>query len=96
MLLKLIAGLKNGSLFNGQTDKSSDKLKIMNYEIQLKKINDLMIENFQNIFSSNNVGAEFTNYGGIKPPEEILKLLDDIGNENYKGKNKNFLRSTMD
>jgi len=59
----------------------------MEYEIQLKKMNDLMIENFKNIFSSDNLGKEFSNYGGIQPPSEIITLLDDIGKENYKGKN---------
>jgi hypothetical protein len=64
-----------------------EELKIMNLNIKSIKLEELMIENFKNIFSSNNFGTEFTNYGGIKPPEEIIKLLDNIGNENYKKKN---------
>jgi hypothetical protein len=74
-------------LYGALFDDSKD-IKIMDKKINLKDFNDMMILNFQNIFSRNNLGNEFSNYGGINPPDEILKLLDDIGNENYKGKNK--------
>jgi hypothetical protein len=47
-------------------------------------IDKVMIDNFKRLFSSNVFSVEFSNYGGIKPPQSIINLLSAIGDANYK------------
>ena len=51
-------------------------------------IDDVLKDNFIALFSANVFSTEFTSYGGIKPPEEIINLVKNIGEINYKNKNE--------
>lgn len=74
----------------GKIFEDNNTISLFGLKNNMENINldDLMIENFNNIFN-NNFGPEFTNHGGIKPPQEIIDLLSFINKENYKNKNKN-------
>jgi len=45
------------------------------------KLNKKLLKNFANVVDPNNFSKDFTNYGGIKPPEDIIALLSAIFNE---------------
>jgi len=42
------------------------------------EIKQKTFEMFKTVFNSDNFGKSFTNDGGVKPPQEIIKLLSDI------------------
>lgn len=71
----------SGNFFN-------DNENIITYGgFELDAINETVDEdlkdNFKKLFTSNNFSGEFTNFGGIPPPMEIINLINSIGDENY-------------
>lgn len=56
----------------------------MDLHVTDNDIDKVMIDNFKNIFSPNVFSSEFTNYGGIKPPQSIINLITKIGECNYR------------
>jgi hypothetical protein len=56
----------------------------MDLHVTENDINKVMIDNFKRIFSSNVFSSEFSNYGGIKPPQNIINLITKIGEYNYR------------
>jgi hypothetical protein len=56
----------------------------MDLHVTDNDIEKVMIDNFKNIFSPNVFSSEFTNYGGIKPPQSIINLITKIGECNYR------------
>lgn len=53
-------------------------------------IKNMNFVNFKNIFNINSFTKSFTNYGGSKPPEDIVDLLNKINNDATSGtKNPN-------
>ena len=67
---------------NESSNKSADSG--MDLHITENDIKKVMIDNFKRIFSSNVFSSEFSNYGGIKPPQNIINLIIKIGEFNYK------------
>jgi len=73
-------------------DDSQPTIKYGGMELHVTEndINKVMMENFRKLFSSNVFSSEFSNYGGIKPPQNIINLISKIGDSNYRGiKNNN-------
>ncbi len=56
----------------------------MDLHVTENNIKNVMIDNFKRIFSSNVFSSEFSNYGGIKPPQNIINLITKISESNYK------------
>ena len=56
----------------------------MDLHVTENDINKVMIDNFKRIFSANVFSSEFSNYGGIKPPQNIINLITKIGEYNYR------------
>jgi hypothetical protein len=56
----------------------------MDLHVTENNIEQVMIDNFKRIFSANVFSSEFSNYGGIKPPQSIINLITKIGEYNYK------------
>jgi hypothetical protein len=61
----------------------------MDLHITKNNIDEVLIDNFKRIFSSNVFSSEFSNYGGIKPPQNIINLIIEISNCNYKDHKNN-------
>ena len=72
----------NGNFFN---DQDSIKYGGLQLQVSNNNINEVSISNFKNLFSSNVFTGEFNISGGIKPPQEIMNLIDSIGLSNYRG-----------
>ena len=49
-------------------------------------------QNMTNIFNRNNFSSGFTDYGGIKPPKEILSIIDEINKRVNGIKNPDHLK----
>ena len=56
----------------------------MDLHVTENNIKNVMIDNFKRVFSSNVFSSEFSNYGGIKPPQNIINLITKISEYNYK------------
>jgi len=92
--------LKDGVGFDAVTSGANIKFKLnadifgdseptikyagMDLHVTENDIDKVMIDNFKRLFSSNVFSVEFSNYGGIKPPQSIINLLSAIGDANYK------------
>jgi hypothetical protein len=59
------------------------------------EIYKLCIERMISVFSSNNFGIGFTNYGGVPPTKEFLNSLDSIVSKLEYIKNKYFISGTL-
>lgn len=75
----------NGGFFGD----NEETIKLAGFDLKVTNndTNEVLIDNFKRLFSSNVFASEFVNYGGIKPPSEIINLLNSIGESNYKFKN---------
>lgn len=47
-------------------------------------VNDELKNNFKSLFSTNIFTGEFTQYGGTRPPGEIISLMEKISDQNYE------------
>jgi len=97
--------LKDGIGFDNVTNGSNIEFKLnadffgdseptikyagMDLHITKNNINEVLVDNFKRIFSSNVFSSEFSNYGGIKPPQNIINLITEIGNCNYRDHKEN-------
>ena len=61
----------------------------MDLHVTENDINKVMIDNFKRVFSANVFSSEFSNYGGIKPPQSIINLITKIGEYNYRDYKQN-------
>jgi hypothetical protein len=77
----------NGDIFNDE--KSEIKYAGLDLKVTENDINKVLIDNFNRLFSPNVFALEFVNYGGIKPPAEIIHLLESISECNYRGRQNN-------
>ena len=96
--------LKDGTGFDAVTSGANIKFKLnadffgdseptikyagMDLHVTENDIDNVMIDNFKRLFSTNVFSAEFSNYGGIKPPQNIINLITEIGDANYKDHKK--------
>lgn len=92
--------LKDGTTFDNITNGSNIKFKLnadffgdseptikyigMDLHVTENDIDTILIDNFKRLFSPNVFSSEFSNYGGIKPPQNIINLLTAIGDANYR------------
>ena len=53
-------------------------------------VDEVLAENFTNLFSENIFNGEFSQYGGIRPPEEIVDLIRNISERGFEHISKNF------
>ena len=65
-------------------EESNIKYAGIDLHVTENDIKKVMIDNFKRIFSSNVFSSEFSNYGGIKPAQNIINLITKIGEYNYK------------
>ncbi len=76
-------------LSNIQNMSNNKRYKIHAKMFDETGVDDLCFETFKRIFNPNSFTNVFTNQGGNKPPENIIKLLDKISNETNSSNNKN-------
>jgi len=77
----------NGDFFGDS--EPTIKYAGMDLHITKNNVDEVLVDNFKRIFSSNVFSSEFSNYGGIKPPQSIINLIIEIGNCNYKNHKSN-------
>lgn len=81
---------KYQELEGGLESTNFDKVKVLNYshriygeiyDDDIDKINEININNMIRIFDRNNfISQEYTQFGGLKPPIEILNMFDIMNN----------------
>ena len=81
---------KYQEIVNGVENVDLNKIKNLKYNHKIfgnmfgdndKLVKEKIKENFLNVFDVNNFNQGFTQYGGIKPPQDILKMISDINTQ---------------
>lgn len=83
--------IENDDVSLGTSKKKKFKIYSNIYEkdnYRQEDISDLCFKGFQKAFSPNSFSNSFINKGGIKPKEEIIRLLEDIYKEAMTKKEK--------